>query len=225
MKRQYNFNLIEIVLAVAVVAFGVVIVLGMLPKGLTVTQNAATVSYASSVIDQIGGALLKEGTAGIKSDNFNNSAKDADDIIENYTALAEYIDDREGLENSSLKDKFQYFSRGMFKYKDADDVYVVVMGDSREIAGERENRLDFSGMIRVCKKSDVKTTAAVIKHSSSGEHECFDEDGNANCVTNSDKFEKNEQKLSGSTVYIELSYPLSQPWAERTKVYYSFDVK
>ena len=225
MKRQYNFNLIEIVLAVAVIAFGVVIVLGMLPKGLNASRNAATVSYASSVIDQIGGALFKEGTAGIKSDNFNNSARDAEDITKNYIALAAYIDDREGLENSSLKNKFSYFSRGMFKYKDADDVYVVVMGDSREINGERETRLDFSGMIRVCKKSDVKTAAAVIKHSSTGEHECFDEDGNANCVTNSDKFEKKERELSGSTVYIELSYPLSRPWADRTKVYYSFDVK
>lgn len=223
MKKQY-FNLIEIVLAVAVIAFGVVIILGMLPKGLNVAQNSSAVNYASSVIDQIGGALMKEGANGIKTTgNFENKADD-ENITKNYIALAEYIDNPTGL-SGALADKFSYFSRGMFKYKDADDIYVVVMGDSREVNGERQNRLDFSGMVRVCKKETVTGKTVAIKHTSDGDHECFNEDGNANCVTSSDKFEAKERTVKGVTVYIELSYPLSKAYADRTKVYYSFDVK
>ena len=223
MKKQY-FNLIEIVLAVAVIAFGVVIILGMLPKGLNVAQNSSAVNYASSVIDQIGGALMKEGANGIKTTgNFENKADD-ESITKNYIALAEYIDNPTGL-SGALADKFSYFSRGMFKYKDADDIYVVVMGDSREVNGERQNRLDFSGMVRVCKKETVTGKVAAIKHTSDGDHKCFNEDGNANCVTSSDKFEAKERTVKGVTVYIELSYPLSKAYADRTKVYYSFDVK
>jgi len=223
MKKQY-FNLIEIVLAVAVIAFGVVIILGMLPKGLNVARSSAAVNYASSVIDQIGGALLKEGANGIKTTgDFENKADD-ENITRNYVALAEYIDNPNGL-SGTLADKFSYFSHGMFKYKDADDIYVVVMGDSREVNGERENRLDFSGLVRVCKKETVTGKAVTIKHTSNGDHECFDDDGTPNCVTGSDKFESGEQTVKGVTVYIELSYPLSKPYADRTKVYYSFDVR
>lgn len=225
MKKLYHFNLIEIVLTVAVIAFGVVIILGMLPKGLTATRNSAAVSYASSVIDQIGGALLKEGANGIESENdFDDSAVDDEKITKNYPLLAEFSSDPDDM-SDALKDDFTWFSHGMFKYNKAEDTYIVVMGDSREIDGERMNRLDFSGMIRVCKKVEVKGRKIVIKHSTDGEHECFDEDGNAKCVTGSDKFEAKEQEIAGVTVYIELSYPLSVPYADRTKMYYSFDVK
>ena len=44
MKVKINhFNLIEIVLTVAVIAFGVVVILGMLPKGLRAARNAGSI--------------------------------------------------------------------------------------------------------------------------------------------------------------------------------------
>ena len=52
-KKIYHFNLIEIVLTVAVIAFGVVIILGMLPKGLRAARNAGIESFATDVIDQM----------------------------------------------------------------------------------------------------------------------------------------------------------------------------
>ena len=54
MKVKINhFNLIEIVLTVAVIAFGVVVILGMLPKGLRAARNAGMESFATDVIDQM----------------------------------------------------------------------------------------------------------------------------------------------------------------------------
>lgn len=229
-KKIYHFNLIEIVLTVAVVAFGVVIILGMLPKGLTATRNSATVTYASGVIDQLGGYFQTYGSQGVSSGEFDDDAKDDDVITGKYQSLVSQVD------NSNYSDSdFVWFSRGVFKYKGADDVYVVVMGSEQEFeGGEKESNTDFSGMIRVCKKSgaDRKITVAAVTHEGVSEgaeppagHECFDSDGNLKCGNASDKFHAEEKQFKGATVYMELSFPLSLPYAERKKVYYSFDVK
>ena len=245
-KRIYHFNLIEIVLTVAVIAFGVVVILGMLPKGLRATRNAAAVSYASGVIEQLGGYLQMRGLKTDSNDNIecedfdeNADAVDEKDILENYTRLAEYIYRPGDLPNKTaaetekkLGDKFKPFSTGVFKYADAKDVYVVVMGDSREVNGERENRLDFSGMIRLCVKKSPEIKVAAITHAGvaagsepDSSHECFDADGNQKCGLNSTDFSARKIELKGATVYMELSYPLSLPYADRSKVYYSFDIK
>ena len=224
-KQTYHFNLVEIVLTVAVVAFGVVIILGMLPKGLQVTRDSSTVTYASGVIDQLGGYLQIHGSQSVKNSDFNDAVVNEEDILDNYLALAGHVDDS-GFSDSN----FSWFSRGVFKYKGADDVYVIVMGDEREIGGEMESRVDFSGMIRVCKQdiADRKPTVAAARHDGDPEsdsHECFDSEGNLKCGSTADQFQKKELQLKGATIYMELSYPLSVPYADRKKVYYSFDVK
>ena len=223
--KQYKhyFNLIEIVLTVAVVAFGVVIILGMLPKGLTATRNVAAVSYASSVIDQIGGALQQHG-AGSISTSFNSNAVNTDNektIMKDYPSLVMYIDNVQAMP-SSLKDKYKPFSTGVFKCADLEDVYLVVMGNSEEIDGERLNNIDFSGMIRVCKKDSSEGSIIKLDHSSSDKnHTCLkDSDGSLQCSLQSDK-----HVFETATVYIELSFPLSRPYEERQKMYYSFDAK
>ena len=228
--KKYHFNLIEIVLTVAVVAFGVVIILGMLPKGLQATRSSSTVTYSSSVIDQLAGHLQTYGSQGVTSTGFDDGVVDDEAVTGNYLALISHVDD-----NNFNNSDFVWFSRGVFKYKGADDVYVVVMGSEQEFeGGEKESNVDFSGMIRVCKQtgSDRKGTFAAVTHDgvTSGStppdgHECFDSDGNLKCGANHTKFHAEEKEIKGATVYMELSFPLSLPYAERKKVYYSFDVK
>ena len=76
-KQRYNFNLIEIVLTVAVISFGVVVILGMLPKGLRAARNTATVSYASEVMEQMGYYIQNQNLANLPSD-FADVADSAD---------------------------------------------------------------------------------------------------------------------------------------------------
>ena len=222
-SNKYNFNLIEIVLTVAVVAFGVVIILGMLPKGLTATRNVAAVSYASSVIDQIGGALQQHGADSISSTSFNSNAisnSNEKNIMKDYPSLVMYIDDLQAMPDS-LKDKYKPFSTGVFKCTDLDDVYLVVMGNSEEIDGERVNNIDFSGMIRVCKDESPEGCTIKLEHSSADEnHTCLDTAGNLQCDLRS-----SEHEYKHAVVYVELSFPLSRPYEERQKMYYSFDAK
>ena len=222
--RKNYFNLIEIVLTVAVISFGVVVILGMLPKGMRASRNAAAVSYASEVIDQIGGYLLKHGAGHVTATSFDDAVS-ADDatIMKEYTQLVEYAYDPTRDPGGSYK---RTGTAGVFRYNDK-DAYVVVMGDEQEIDGEKNQRIDFSGLLRICKNSDAKGKFVAIDHDNTPEHKCFadpDHCGSAGIDKSGKGFKVEEKALKGATVYIELSYPLSLPYADRTKRYFSFDV-
>ena len=234
MEKQKNyFNLIEILLAVAVIAFGVTVILGMLPKGMRASRNSAAVSYASDVIEQIGGYLQKNGASAIDDNTKSfDDAVNANDsnIMKDYVTLVEYAYDP-SKDMSDVSGYKRTGTAGVFKCNDK-DAYVVVMGDVQDVDGEKERRIDFSGLLRVCKKSDVKGNFIVIDH---GNHtgSCFN--GSEHCGTAGigktgkgfalDKGDDGDGvDVLGSTVYMELSYPLSLPYEERTKRYYSFDV-
>ena len=227
MKKQKNyFNLIEILLTVAVIAFGVTVILGMLPKGMRASRNSAAVSYASDVIEQIGGYLQKNGANNINATSFDAAIdKNDSNVMKDYISLVEYAYDPTKTISGDSYSKTG--TAGVFRCKDK-DAYVVVMGDVQEVDGEKEYRIDFSGLLRVCKK-DVKGNFIAIDHSKHSESaSCFENDeycGIAGIDKSGRGFTlEKDVDILGSTVYMELSYPLSLPYDERTKRYYSFDV-
>ncbi len=248
MKTRYRFNLIEIILTVAVIAFGVVVILGMLPKGLTATRAAGFESYASEIVDQMGNYLQRNGAAAIKPECADDTAEknfidsfvsdgDTDKLIMNsYPKLVEYNDLSLNMASSPLSDDFtRTNTAGVFKLKDgsSDDqksVYLIVMGDKYEddVDGDSEAnyRVDFTGMLRTWKRPRNYERVR-IQHQAAGTHDCFDK----GCESHYE-LEVEEVPLSasgtdpfkGAVVCMELSFPLSLPYAERTKRYYSFEV-
>ncbi len=236
--RIYNFNLIEIVLTVAVISFGVVVILGMLPKGLRATRNVAMVSHASEVIDQLGGYFQLNGAGIVTETEFaekDPGASNADDadskVMQDYKKLVPYIykpgelpkKTNAAMPNDLGDDYIPTGIAGVFRYAD-EDIYIIVMGDSREVDGEQEVNTDFSGLLQVCKSADVEGNVILINHAAST-HNCFTDD-EQNCGVNPADFKLEKKTLPQvSRVYMELSYPLSLPYSQRTKKYYSFDVK
>ncbi len=238
---KHYFNLIEILLTVAVISLGIVIVLGMLPKGLRASRSVAAVSYASGVIEEIGTFLQKQGADYITqtSDFDDDVINDIDHeiLINDCLYLIEHKDSITSTAITTDNDSdYRWCSPGLFKLEKADnksveDVYIVVMGDRQEIDGEYETRLDFSGMIRICKDESPVGYFIAVKHTSDADHDCFNEDGEQLCGRAkeddvSDDFAVKARSVSNSArVYVELSYPLSLPYEDRNKMYYSFDVK
>ena len=215
-KKICYFNLIEILLTVAVIAFGVVVILGMLPKGLRASRNAATVSYASEVIEQMGYYLQQQGVAsGVKKGKYDNDVVDKPEILRDYSLLAK--------ENASVSGFTATGINGVYKYDDS--TYVIVIGNTEEIDGETVNNVIFSGMLRICTaESDNFRLAA--KHNHGDSVGCFA--GSSVCgskpvQSSSDMgdFEiSNDAKVS--TVYMELSYPLSVEYSARSKIWNPF---
>lgn len=236
--RTYQFNLIEIVLTVAVIAFGVVVILGMLPKGLRASRNAGMESYASEIIDQMASYLQREGAASIKGkaesdaeekDLVSGLDSDSDEYITaNYLGLLNGHDWSSEFNVSNFK---RTNTVGVYKYDSEDedecDIYAVVMGNRVAVDGEIRNQVDFTGMIRVWKRFRDYDVIR-INHDSVGVaeadlpagHDCLAD--SANCTDNY-SIENVESGL-GARICMELSYPLSLPYAERTKRYYVFEV-
>ena len=214
-KKIHYFNLIEIVLTVAVISFGVVVILGMLPKGLRASRNAATVSYASEIMEQMGYYIQAQGTSGL-DDEFAN-VEDSTTIAKNYVNLL--------MKNNNQTNFSPAGVQGVYKYtgESAKGVYVIVLGNNETVDGEEVNNVLFSGMLRVAVKTDTPNYAAKVEHSHDDTAGCYGGSGDP-CGSKSDDFKVTKAK-DVKTVYMELSYPLSVDYAARSKSYYSFDAQ
>lgn len=236
-KSQYNFNLIEIVLTVAVISFGVAVILGMLPRGLQAVRNAGMESYSSEVIDQMASYLQQRGASSITVIKKANEEKDFlkdikadtdEDIMKKYPQLITQGDLAKEFDVSGFN---RTNATGVFRYTDGTDdkdksIYVVVMGDEVKVDDDVRRQIDFAGMIRTWKRPREFNTVR-IKHIEKGvvteklpdDHDCIEK----KCDENG--FDKQKlDAIPGAVVCMELSYPLSLPYKERTKKYYVFEV-
>ena len=214
-KKIHYFNLIEIVLTVAVISFGVVVILGMLPKGLRASRNAATVSYASEIMEQMGYYIQAQGTSGL-DDEFAN-VEDSPTIAKNYVNLL--------MKNNNQTNFSPAGVQGVYKYtgESAKGVYVIVLGNNETVDGENVNNVLFSGMLRVALVTNTPNYAAKVEHSHDDKAGCYPASGDP-CGSKDEDF-KVEKAQDIKTVYMELSYPLSVDYAARSKSYYSFDAQ
>ena len=259
MRHAKHFNLIEILLTVAVIAFGVSVILGMLPRGLAMTRSAALESYASEIIDQMAGYMFELGVSGMSdlSDCPNDTEEknyikamlgDDDDtpttldknIMKGYLKLIG-SDDKGEVSTSESSDKvaeetssckfYRTGTAGVFKVDAGSGVankgiYVIVMGDynDQSVAAERESRVDFSGMLR-CWKRPLKVRALRQKTRPPTIDGTGAEAGWEDGTARDTAFEAVEiTHPAGAVLCMELSYPLTLPYNQRTKRYYSFEV-
>ena len=212
MKIKINhFNLIEIVLTVAVIAFGVVVILGMLPKGLRAARNAGIESFATDVIDQMCNYMT-----------YNTSARND---LTTYASASDFPDlkDYDNLNyNALLTGPSNGFSKvntyDLAAHESVRGLYAIVRGEL-DSSGDNEAIVDFSGLLYVW-KSPAKYAKLQATHKGDDADKKMHDCGKEGCDF--------ERVIVPSTtteqVNIELSYPLSLPYAERTKRYYSFEV-
>lgn len=269
MRHAKHFNLIEILLTVAVIAFGVSVILGMLPRGLALTRSAGMESYASEIIDQMAGYMFELGVSGMSGlRDCSTETKEKDyikamlgsnddtptpldkNIMKGYLKLIGSNDngavstsensDKVAEETSSCK-FYRTGTAGVFRVDAGDGdtnkgIYVIVMGDynNQSAAAERESRVDFSGMLR-CWKRPLKVRALRQKTRPPTIDGTGAEAGWAEGYSKRDDepptspgaFEAadpDDTYPTGAVLCMELSYPLTLPYAQRTKHYYSFEV-
>ena len=221
-KRIFHFNLIEIVLTVAVISFGVVVILGMLPKGLRATRNAGIESYASDIIDQMSTFIINDSTARSNINTFATfDPADFDDL--NYVAL---LSGSVSTPDADAGGDFpQVNIYGMSRHSSINGLYAIVRGENISVGTDTEARVDFSGLLYVWRSTSRYRTLSANHAAGLDDnklHDCGNGSGGSRC-----SFEyttTNVHNSDGFTVNMELSYPLSVPYAERTKRYYSFEV-
>ena len=213
MKVKINhFNLIEIVLTVAVIAFGVVVILGMLPKGLRAARNAGMESFAADVIDQMCNYLT-----------YSKSVSKELEKITTFPDLSEYDNIKYvQLLSGDSGDFKQVNVYGLAASTAKKGLYAIVRGETVNNGGDNEAVVDFSGLLYVWRSPAKYSCVAEKQHKGDDAHKKMHDCGKEGCT-----FERKTVDESDRTVQVnmELSYPLSLPYAERTKRYYSFEVE
>ena len=194
----------------AVISFGVVVILGMLPKGLRAARNAGVESFATDVIDQMCNYLAYSNSAREELEEVTTSFPD----LKNYDNL-KYIQLLSG-ESDGFKKVNVY---GLAASTTKKGLYAIVRGETVNTGSENEAVVDFSGLLYVW-RSPAKYSCVEANHKGDDANKKMHDCGKEGCTF------KRETQDSSRTVQInmELSYPLSLPYAERTKRYYSFEV-
>ena len=244
MKHAMRFNLIEILLTVAVIAFGVSVILGMLPRGLALTRSAGMETYASEVIDQMAGYMFDVGAAGLSEYTESTEASYLSamttaldkNIMDGYLRLIGSTADTgaAGTDQAAAEGSCKFYrtgTAGVFRVDAGSGaakqgIYVIVMGAyNNQTGSDAESRVDFSGMLR-CWKRPLKVRAlrqttrppTIVGSGAAA-------DWAAESTKRDTAFEAAEITLKdGAVLCMELSYPLTLPYDQRTRRYYSFEV-
>ncbi len=208
-KHIRHFNLIEIVLTVAVISFGIAIILGMLPKGLRAARNTATVSYVSEIMEQMGTYLQRASSVSLPGNCPSLTANQKDNIQNSYVGLIG--NDGGDFEATGMT--------GIFRFTPQNGVYVISVGNTEDIDGDHKTNVVFSGLLKVWAE-DTHVNHMGLNNHNNGGHAAA---GDCECSAAQGDFSV-KSNISIKTVHMELSYPLSAEEDARSKTYYSFDI-
>ncbi len=207
MKIKHGFNLIEITLAIAIIAFGMSSILVLFPQGLQTTTDAVAdsvvpdtadyvLSYFQAMID-IGwrdedGKLRTGNNKALKA--LDDSKPDAEAADPGRNSI-----DFENLDNISSDNEKTV---NLFKAKGQKGIYLYEQSyypTASEDFKEKEKVVDFSAIVLVWK--EPKT---FLYHAGDAPEKY--EDDNA------------------ATLCVEISYPASKPYAAREKQFYRLEL-
>ena len=203
------FNMVEIVLALAVVAIAIVSLMGMLPVALRASKNSVADNSVSATVEVMKSFIDKEYTAGTFTE-FQNKFKDAenkyvqsDDTVIAYSDSSVKFPDDSNLQNYA----FQITNGGAGAYK--------VEFFSGDFSDGKFAVTDFDADVRIWHdKLDSKLYIPAAVNVS----DCLFE-GNGT----TDAANKKIGKDVGCTFYIEVSWPAGIRYANQEHRLYKFD--
>jgi type II secretory pathway pseudopilin PulG len=120
-KKIHFFNMIEVLLALTVIAIGMTSVLGLFPVGLNASRNAVAQNMSADVADQM---VTYMRVMGESSDAAYNSTFDYNDSV--TTDLPDYT----GLDIQEVGDTITIDLNGYVDFTDTTDLDVQALGDA-----------------------------------------------------------------------------------------------
>ena len=215
--NTYCFNMIEVVLAMAIIAFGMSSILGLFPVGLNALKSSMVDNYCSDSVDQMVGYMKNQ--AEYSTGTYNALVNPG--TIPDAAALTAAVGaDRSKVVNGSTLDGYCATFLADYRASNFPATYKRVFTDMNIfqaatgmpylyfiVQGQITSKnIDFSAMLLVW-KSPVNYTVQV----SPGNWY------NGPAVPNA------YQYFSG--INFELSWPLEKPYAQREKKYYYIEVR
>jgi type II secretory pathway pseudopilin PulG len=212
------FNMIEVALAMAIIAFGMTSILGLFPVGLNASRMSQAENYSADIVEQIFGYLKNYAEA--SDTNYQNAlyATTAFPTAINRTALigvpSKILDNHSSsflsaymASDTTVYSEF-FPNSGIYRVPMAGGlmpcVFFIVQGPSNT------KNIDFSAMVLVW-RSPVSSVVAT-----------GDATNDANWITWPPNASFDYEYLAG--LNIEISWPLEKKYAEREKRFYYFVV-
>ena len=219
MKKRFirhNFNMVEIMLAVIVIALGITGTFVLFPVGVNANKSAVADNSIADIAEYVTAFARAEVLAGSQNDSstkefgsritgyFNQDGANPAESKDYYQAIS--VDDPGSGWSDSASDSV------ILKHQSASGVYLV-----RQLSGPEDNRfVDFAAVARVyLDNGDTNGT---------GLTGAFFPNANAEMVETASGDDNNELKKFFIPAVLELSWPATVPIAEREKRYFRFEI-
>ena len=219
MKKRFirhNFNMVEIMLAVIVIALGITGTFVLFPVGVNANKSAVADNSIADIAEYVTAFARAEVLAGSQDDSsskefgsritgyFNQDGANPAESRDYYQAIS--VDDPGSDWSDSASDSV------ILKHQSIAGVYLV-----RQLSGPEDNRfVDFAAVARVyLDNGDTNGTGLT------GE---YFPDASAAMVNTASSDDNNELKKFFIPAVLELSWPATVPIAEREKRYFRFEI-
>ncbi len=212
MKKTFKFNLVEIALAIAIVAIGISSIMAIFPAGINATNDAVADNNIPDVAEYVLSYLEASTIAGWRKSTAGNPAQDSNDFL-----TSSGISLKDSVTDSSLGDKTVESDR-LMKVEDDGSVQkfallnnsadgIFLFRQTRQVdtgAATSELFVDFAAVVTVIRRPYIADYSlagtAVAEEISSAD------------VSRVISYE------------IEISYPAERPYSVREKVLYRLNV-
>lgn len=217
--RVYRFNLIEIMLAIVIIALGMTSVFVLFPAGLSNHRTAMAENSIADIAELVISRVRAENALSVTDDGFSS------DVATKFPERSELFTQENGKE--VLKEPANLDWEADLD-KDAPWTFIPVDGSkglymARQISGPKGNHfVDFSAMVAIYRDDTLDNEIFVpMKWDSQMHFGDVEKDGSGN---ESGDIKDLETAKFILPLVMEISYPAELPYEEREKKYFRFEI-
>lgn len=211
MMKKYHFNMVEIMLAIVVLALGMASVFVLFPAGLDNHRTAMAENNVADMAELVISHVRAEAALYSDSDKFDAGYLDS---LKTYSDIS-----TTGLDNE-IKEMDEVDSSDPWSYKKVSDGLYLV----RQFSGPVDNAyVDFAAVVKVYKDEDYDDELFVLAIDDSGPS-CEYFNTMTWEVDASSAVKDFATKDVIVPLVVEISYPANVPEDERDKSYFRFEI-
>ena len=213
-RRIYRFNLIEIMLAIVILALGMTSVFVLFPAGLSNHRTAMAENSIADVAELVISRIRAESALSVTKEGFSS------EVLNRFPERSELFDAADKLkEPASIDWEDGLTSSDPWTLKEVSSGLFM----ARQISGPQGNHfVDFSAMVAVYKDDTLDNEIFVPMKWDSQMH--FGDVEKSGTGTNSGQIKDLETGNFILPLVMEISYPAELPYDEREKAYFRFEI-
>ncbi|MBE6356432.1 MAG: hypothetical protein E7058_04885 [Lentisphaerae bacterium] len=213
--KRYHFNLIEIMLAIVILALGMTSVFVLFPAGLSNHRTAMAENSIADIAELVISRIRAESALSVTKDGFST------DVADRFPERSELFDGDKLKEPENLDWEEGLTGSDPWILKEVEGKKGLFM--ARHISGPAGNRfVDFSAVAAVYKDGGLDNELFIpMKWDSQMHFGDVEKDGTG---SNTGQIKELDTGKFVLPLVMEISYPAELPYDEREKAYFRFEI-